>query len=77
MPKQLAGFADGRELVVFCDCPDDASAIAAARLLMGAGLPRVRVLAGGLDAWMALHAVEAPEAEPIRVVAPLAAAHST
>jgi membrane protein DedA with SNARE-associated domain/rhodanese-related sulfurtransferase len=71
LPKQLAGFADGRELVVFCDCPDDASAIAAARLLMGAGLPRVRVLAGGLDAWAAAHAVE-----PMRTVAPLAAAHS-
>jgi membrane protein DedA with SNARE-associated domain/rhodanese-related sulfurtransferase len=71
LPKQLAGFADGRELVVFCDCPDDASAIAAARLLMGAGLPRVRVLAGGLDAWAALHA-----AEPMRTVPPLAAAHS-
>ncbi len=39
------------KLVVFCDCPDDATAIAAARVLMGAGLPRVRVLAGGLDAW--------------------------
>jgi membrane protein DedA with SNARE-associated domain/rhodanese-related sulfurtransferase len=68
LPQRLAGFADGRELVVFCDCPDDASAIAAARLLMGAGLPRVRVLAGGLDAWVASHA-----AEPMRTVAPMAA----
>lgn len=71
LPQHFAGFADGRELVVFCDCPDDASAIAAARLLMGAGLPRVRVLAGGLDAWVASHA-----AEPMRQVAPMAAAHS-
>jgi len=71
LPKHLPGFADGRELVVFCDCPDDASAIAAARVLMGAGLPRVRVLAGGLDAWVALHA-----AEPMRQGAPMAAAHS-
>ena len=71
LPKKLADFADGRGLVVFWDCPDDASAIAAARLLMGAGLPRVRVLAGGLDAWAAAHA-----AEPMRTVAPLAAAHS-
>ena len=53
LAKRLGAFADGRELVVFCDCPDDASAIAAARVLMGAGLPRVRVLAGGLDAWTA------------------------
>ena len=71
LPKHLPGFADGRELVVFCDCPDDASGIAAARVLMGAGLPRVRVLAGGLDAWVALHA-----AEPMRQGAPMAAAHS-
>ncbi len=53
LPKALGPYADGRELVVFCDCPDDASAIAAAHLLMSAGLPHVRVLAGGLDAWVA------------------------
>lgn len=50
---RLADFSDGRELVVFCDCPNDESAIAAARVLMKAGLPRVRVLAGGLTAWTA------------------------
>jgi membrane protein DedA with SNARE-associated domain/rhodanese-related sulfurtransferase len=71
LPKRLGAFADGRELVVFCDCPDDASAIAAARVLMGAGLPRVRVLAGGLDAWVAMHA-----AAPVRAGVPLAAVHS-
>jgi len=66
LPKQLGPLADGRELVVFCDCPDDASALAAARLLIAAGLPRVRVLAGGLDAWMAAEAVAALEnAEPL------------
>ncbi|MEP6723278.1 MAG: VTT domain-containing protein, partial [Variovorax sp.] len=41
LPKDLGALADGRELVVFCDCPDDASAIAAARVLLAAGLPRV------------------------------------
>jgi membrane protein DedA with SNARE-associated domain/rhodanese-related sulfurtransferase len=71
LPKRLGAFADGRELVVFCDCPDDGAAIAAARLLLAAGLPRVRVLAGGLDAWQALAAVEAG-AEPLRPVAPMA-----
>ena len=78
LPKRLGTFADGRELVVFCDCPDDASAIAAARVLMAAGLPRVRVLAGGLDAWVAMSAADASgAAEPMRVVVPLAAvAHS-
>jgi len=78
LPKQLASLADGRELVVFCDCPDDASAIAAARLLRGAGLTRVRVLAGGLDAWVALQAAEdAQAADAVRAVAPpLTAVHS-
>jgi membrane protein DedA with SNARE-associated domain/rhodanese-related sulfurtransferase len=56
LAKRLGPYADGREIVVFCDCPDDASAVAAARVLMGAGLPRVRVLAGGLDAWSAADA---------------------
>lgn len=53
LPKGLGALADGRELVVFCDCPDDASAVAAARVLIAAGLPRVSVLEGGLDAWAA------------------------
>jgi membrane protein DedA with SNARE-associated domain/rhodanese-related sulfurtransferase len=65
---QLAGrleaFADGRELVVFCDCPNDETAIAAARVLIKAGLPRVRVLAGGLSAWAEAGAVE-PDAHAL------------
>lgn len=77
LPKRLDTFADGRELVVFCDCPDDASAIAAARVLMAAGQPRVRVLAGGLDAWVAMTAADASgAAEPKRVVVPLAVART-
>jgi membrane protein DedA with SNARE-associated domain/rhodanese-related sulfurtransferase len=76
LPKRLGAFADGRELVVFCDCPDDASAVAAARVLMAAGLPRVRVLAGGLDAWSALAADEAAESEGPRGAMPVVAAHS-
>ena len=65
LPGDLGALADGRELVVFCDCPDDASAIAAARVLLAAGLPRVRVLAGGLDAWMAAEAVDPVDPEPV------------
>jgi len=65
LPKDLGALADGRELVVFCDCPDDASAIAAARVLLAAGLPRVRVLAGGLDAWRAAEAALSPDADPV------------
>jgi len=53
LSDQLVPLSNGRPIVVFCDCPEDASAIAAARVLMAGGLPRVRVLAGGLDAWAA------------------------
>lgn len=65
LPADLGAMADGRELVLFCDCPDDASAIVAARVLLAAGLPRVRVLAGGLDAWMAAEAVDPSDREPV------------
>lgn len=64
LPHALGPLADGRELVLFCDCPDDASAVAAARVLMAAGLPRVRVLAGGLSAWMAADAAEVERVVP-------------
>jgi len=49
----LVSPGDGREVVLFCDCPHEASAIVGARQLIAAGLPRVRVLTGGLDAWQA------------------------
>ncbi len=42
------------EVVVYCDCPDDASAAVAATTLKTKGLRRVRPLAGGIDAWRAL-----------------------
>ncbi len=39
------------EVVIYCDCPNDASAAVAARLLQERGFRRVRPLAGGVDAW--------------------------
>ena len=39
------------EVVVYCDCPNDASAAVAARRLKEKGFTRVRPLAGGFDAW--------------------------
>jgi rhodanese-related sulfurtransferase len=41
------------ELVLYCNCPNEASAATAARRLAAAGFTRARPLAGGLDAWMA------------------------
>lgn len=43
----------GREVVVYCNCPNEASAVQAARMLLGQGVTRVRPLTGGLDAWFA------------------------
>lgn len=49
----VRGIPPDSELVIYCNCPNEASAAAAARLLMAAGYRRVRPLLGGLDAWAA------------------------
>ena len=38
-------------VVVYCDCPNDASAAVMARKLKAAGFKQVRPLAGGISAW--------------------------
>lgn len=57
---ELDGIADhaprlprDREIVLYCSCPNEASAATAAQVLRAAGLPRARPLAGGLDGWAA------------------------
>jgi membrane protein DedA with SNARE-associated domain/rhodanese-related sulfurtransferase len=40
-----------RKIVVYCGCPNEASAAKAARLLLDRGYPWVRPLVGGLEAW--------------------------
>jgi membrane protein DedA with SNARE-associated domain len=42
-----------RELVVYCNCPNEVSAAKVAKTLMEQGYRRVRPLLGGLDAWEA------------------------
>lgn len=49
----LAGVPRERELVLYCNCPNEYSAAHAAKLLMAQGYRRVRPLRGGLDAWAA------------------------
>jgi membrane protein DedA with SNARE-associated domain/rhodanese-related sulfurtransferase len=39
------------EVVVYCDCPNDATAALIAKRLRAKGVNHVRPLAGGLDAW--------------------------
>lgn len=48
-----------RDIILYCTCPNEASAAQAARLLMSHGFRRVRPLRGGLEAWIAAgYAVE-------------------
>jgi membrane protein DedA with SNARE-associated domain/rhodanese-related sulfurtransferase len=42
-----------REIIVYCSCPNEASAAQVAKLLMNSGFSKVRPLHGGLDAWVA------------------------
>jgi membrane protein DedA with SNARE-associated domain/rhodanese-related sulfurtransferase len=49
-----------REIVLYCTCPNEASAAHVARVLAAHGFKRVRPLFGGLDAWIAAgHPAEA------------------
>jgi membrane protein DedA with SNARE-associated domain/rhodanese-related sulfurtransferase len=43
-----------RDVVLFCSCPNEASAARAALILKKYGITRVRPLAGGSDAWLEL-----------------------
>jgi membrane protein DedA with SNARE-associated domain/rhodanese-related sulfurtransferase len=55
----LAEVPREREVVLYCNCPNEVTAAKAARLLMAQGYRRVRPLRGGLDAWAAAgHAVD-------------------
>ncbi len=51
--EKLADLPRDGEIVLYCTCPNEASAARVARLLMDRGFTRVRPLEGGLDAWIA------------------------
>jgi len=56
---RLDDFPSDRDIVVYCACPNEASAKRPAQILLGRGYTRVRPLRGGLDAWMSAgHPVE-------------------
>ncbi|HWX78506.1 MAG TPA: DedA family protein/thiosulfate sulfurtransferase GlpE [Steroidobacteraceae bacterium] len=42
-----------RDIILYCTCPNEASAASVAKILMNHGFKRVRPLHGGLDAWRA------------------------
>ncbi len=58
-----------REIILYCTCPNEASAAQIAKMLLDAGFMRVRPLLGGLDAWIAAgHPVEPLTVELKRMV---------
>lgn len=52
LERALAVIPHDREVVVYCACPNEASAVKVAMLLRERGIHRVRPLAGGIDAWI-------------------------
>jgi len=48
----LDGYSRDLEVVVYCDCPNEASAAIAAKHLKQAGFKKIRPLRGGFDAWV-------------------------
>jgi len=52
-------FPADRDIVIYCACPNEASAKRAAQILLKRGYKRVRPLRGGIDAWVSAgHPVE-------------------
>jgi membrane protein DedA with SNARE-associated domain/rhodanese-related sulfurtransferase len=52
MEAVVAGYSREQEAVVYCSCPNEASAALAARQLKRAGFKKIRPLLGGIDAWV-------------------------
>lgn len=50
--RHLSELPRDREIILYCSCPNEASAAKVARLLMNNGFRRVRPLKGGLEAWI-------------------------
>jgi membrane protein DedA with SNARE-associated domain/rhodanese-related sulfurtransferase len=50
--QRLAALPREGEIVLYCTCPNEATAARVARALMDRGFTRVRPLAGGLDSWI-------------------------
>jgi membrane protein DedA with SNARE-associated domain/rhodanese-related sulfurtransferase len=57
--------ARDRQIIVYCSCPNEASAAKAVQLLHKHGYLRARPLRGGLDAWMASERPVEGAAQPL------------
>jgi rhodanese-related sulfurtransferase len=51
--RAVGDFPRDRDIIFYCNCPNEASAASAAKALHDLGYVRVRPLLGGLDAWIA------------------------
>lgn len=51
--RHLADMPTDRDIILYCTCPNEATAAQVAKALMDRGYKRVRPLQGGLDAWVA------------------------
>ena len=51
-PPAAEGNPPETEIVVYCACPNEASAAIAARHLKRAGFKKIRPLLGGVEAWV-------------------------
>jgi len=57
--ESIAGVPRDDEVIIYCACPNEASAVKVAKALKELGFRRVRPLLGGIDAWIAAgHDVE-------------------
>ncbi len=70
MEQHLKELPRNREIVLYCTCPNEASAAKVAKLLIHHGFKHVRPLHGGLDAWIeAGYAVETITDTRVSIVA--------
>ena len=57
LPGAAPGLPRDREIVLYCNCPNEVSALRGVRILADHGHHRARALRGGLDAWLEIEAV--------------------
>ncbi len=58
-----------RPIIVYCSCPNEATAAVVAKQLIGHGFREVRPLIGGLDAWNDMHADGLVAEQPLEAAA--------
>ncbi len=57
LPATAQELPRDREVVLYCNCPNEVSALRGVRILADLGHHRARALHGGLDAWLEIEAV--------------------